>query len=103
MNQIFEDPNTDAVLLVDASNAFNSFNRKVALRNIHTSCPALYIYQLSLSTPTDRMFHFSLEDRETLFSQEGTTQGDPLAMAMYALAITPLSNELKDDASMVGR
>ena len=34
MNASFEDAGTEAALLVDVSNAFNSLNREVALRNI---------------------------------------------------------------------
>ena len=41
MYKIFESPETDAAVLVDASNAFNSMNQQVALHNIHRLCPPL--------------------------------------------------------------
>ena len=83
---------TDAVILVDASNAFNSLNRQAALRNIHQLCPALS----KVLTNTYREDVQLFIDGEVLLSQEGTTQGDPLAMAMYAIAITPLIHRLED-------
>ena len=37
MRTIFKDPTTEGVILFDASNVFNSLNRRVALHNIQIS------------------------------------------------------------------
>ena len=42
--RIFEDHTTEAIILVDAENAFNSLNRSAALSNIKIGCPALATY-----------------------------------------------------------
>ena len=41
MRAIYDNPSTEAVLLADASNAFNNLNRQIALRNIQMLCPSL--------------------------------------------------------------
>ena len=41
VHKLYEDSNTEAVLIVDARNAFNELNRKAALINIKRICPAL--------------------------------------------------------------
>ena len=40
MKSIFDDDNTQAALLVDATNAFNLVNRQAALHNISVLCPS---------------------------------------------------------------
>ena len=92
---MFSSDESQAVLLVDATNAFNSLNRQVALKNIEKICPP--ISTILTNTYRDDIHLFI--DGETLLSQEGTTQGDPLAMAMYALAITPLIDRLYDETT----
>ena len=82
----FSSPDTEGVLLVDASNAFNSLNRQVALHNIQVLCPAIATVLINTYRVASQLF----ADGSTLLSQEGTTQGDPLAMPMYALATLPL-------------
>ena len=44
MRKIFDNDSTQAVLLVDADNAFNRLNRKVALHNIKELCPSFFRY-----------------------------------------------------------
>ena len=41
MQHIYNEDTTEAVLLVDAANAFNSLNREVALHNVQRLCPPL--------------------------------------------------------------
>ena len=41
VRSLFGHADSDAILLVDASNAFNSLNRSVALHNIQKLCPSL--------------------------------------------------------------
>ena len=41
VRSFFASDDCEALLLVDASNAFNALNRQVALRNILSLCPSL--------------------------------------------------------------
>ena len=97
MKASFQNEDTEAVLLVDASNAFNSHNREVALHNIRHLCPSLATILTNVYRDATELF----VDGLVIFSEEGTTQGDPLAMPMYALATIPLINRLSDSSNVV--
>ena len=86
MRSVFDDEDTEGVLLIDAKNVFNSLNRAAALHNVQVLCPCLAPTLINLYRSNTELF----VDGESILSQEGTTQGDPLAMAMYALGILPL-------------
>ena len=93
MKQIFLDQGTEAALLVDATNAFNSINRQSALHNINVMCPPLAQVLINTYRHPVRLF---ITGSGEISSTEGTTQGDPLAMAMYAITIKPLITKLKE-------
>ena len=92
MRAIFCDDSTEAVLLVDASNAFNSLNRQVALHNIQALCPPLTNILINTYRQDIPLFI----DGRHIFSSEGTTQGNLLSMAMYSVSVTPLIASLQD-------
>ena len=48
--------NSDAVLLIDASNAFNSLNRAAALHNIRVLCPSIATYAINTDREPARLF-----------------------------------------------
>ena len=86
----FQDGDAEAALLVDASNAFNYINRMSALLNIRHLCPSIATILINCyRDPTDLFI-----DGDIIHSCEGTTQGDPLGMPMYALATVPLIKKL---------
>ena len=87
MKELFGREQSEAVLLVDAANAFNSVNRQVLLHNISITCPPIAIYVKNCYQTPARLFVIGGEE---ILSKEGTTQGDPLGMAIYAMAISPL-------------
>ena len=109
MREIYNDSSTDGVLLVDASNAFNSLNRQTALRNVKGRCPSLATFLINTYRTNTNLFI----DGETILSKEGTTQGDPLGMTMYAIATALLIHKLSvnsikqlwyaDDAGVGGK
>ena len=85
MRAIYCDDSTQAVLLVDASNAFNCLNWQVSLHNIQTLCPPLNRILINTYRKDVPLFI----DGRHIFSSERTTQGDPLAMAMYSISVIP--------------
>lgn len=94
MRQLFETPEVEATIIVDASIAFNTLNRQNALKNIQHLCPSFSTVLIN-TYREDVQLHI---DGATMLSQEGTTQGDPLAMAMYALEIILLIYRLRDES-----
>ena len=93
LRETFELPETEGLLLIDAKNAFNSLNRDLALKNIQKTCPSIITaLRNSYGTPSNLYVN-----RKTLLSQEGTTQGDPLAMSMYGIALLPLLDLVNEE------
>ena len=76
MQELFEHDNSDAVLLLDASDAFNSLNRAAALHNIRVLCPlipiaiAIATYAINTDREPARLF---IVGGQELRSSEGTT------------------------------
>ena len=73
--------------MVDPPNAFNAINREAFLHNTKILCPSISTYiNNCYSSPTV----LCIQSRRSIKSEEGTTQGDPTTLAIYALGIMPL-------------
>lgn len=98
---MYADEGTAGILLVNASNAFNSLNHCGAFLNaFHPCSPLLATILTNIYQSGSHLFNYG----SSLLLQEGTTQGDPLAMPMYAIDILPVIRQLKgltDKCSML--
>ena len=74
MRTIFEDDESDAILLIDAANAFNSINRMTMLENIRRVCPVVYTYAYNCYGTHARLF---VMGGEGSFVQRGNNSRRP--------------------------
>ena len=82
---------TEAVILVDASNAFNSLNHQVALHNVQRTCPAYATILINTYRASSRL---AVSGGAEIKSQEGSTQGDNLGGHFYNQGTIPLQTLL---------
>ena len=68
---VYQQDGTEAVLLVDADNAFNSINRKAMLHNISLTCPLITTFIANCYMEPARLF---VVGNHEIKSREGTTQ-----------------------------
>ena len=88
----FEADSAEAVILVDASNAFNSLNRQVMMHNIQILIPEFATIAINMYRVPSKLFVTG----EVIMSSEGTTQGDNLAMSLFAIGTLPILRLLTD-------
>ena len=70
MRKIYQDEDCKVVIFVDASNAFNSFNRQVALHNIQYICPHFAKALTNIYRSPSRLISYNSKE---ILSQEGTS------------------------------
>ena len=92
LRSAFKNTDFEATLLIDSRNALNGHNRDLALRSFPSLCYSLYHSTINIFHGSSYLFII----KQTKLSQEGSTQGDSLAMAMFGIATVP-STKLPDD------
>ena len=98
---VFDDNKEDGcgMLLMDASNAFNSLNRETVLWNARILWPRCSRFLFNTYRGFTSLFVAAAD--EVIYSREGTTQGDPLAMFFYGVTLLPLIRKLKNPKNVL--
>ena len=87
MDLIFNDQNTDAILLIDAKNAFNLINKEAFIHNVKMMFPVFGTFVSNCYSSSSRVFIIGGGE---LKSTEGTTQVNPIALIIYVITTISL-------------
>ena len=85
MEHVFAEEDTETIILVDATNAFNRSNRQITLLNCGAVC--LSLSYILINTYRDNSMLFV--DGQYILSKEDTTQDDPLEWQCMLLGPSP--------------
>ncbi|KAG7301774.1 hypothetical protein JYU34_014797 [Plutella xylostella] len=85
-----ENASNDIILKVDLKNAFNSIERDGMLSKIQEHIPTLYPFLSQCYSLPSQLFY----DSESISSQVGAQQGDPLGPLIFSLAINDVVKSL---------
>ncbi len=94
----YDENDPEAVLLIDARNAFNELSRFSMLWTVRHLWPAgarfvFNCYRHASTLFVRRDFDFC----EEILSREGIAQGDPLSMILYGLTLTPIAEKIREN------
>ena len=88
----------EMLLLVDAANGFNNLSRYSMLWTVRHRCPRLACLTFNCYRHQVRPVCRQPGGKpEIILSKDGVTQVDPLVMALYGIALTPLVDILQEN------
>ena len=85
MHTLYEERSGEAVLLVDASNTFNSVNRNEFLHNVEIICPPITLYLKKCYSLSTQLRNISGGKTQLM---EGKTQGYLAAIKIHTIVYT---------------
>ncbi len=99
MAEKFVEDKTEGLLLVDATNAFNSINQEMALDSVAERCLVFHQYLKNTYQAPTNLYTSGSKTGEFIWGKEGNTQGDIAALPFYGIATMPFIDDLQTNCN----